>query len=105
MNRREDLAAGAARADTAWLTRLPEPLLAATANMSAAMPDSTHGGVGADMPWTTYQAEDMKTTGTVLGPKYEPFLVETESSGQKCVKLDTAGEYVEFRVESPANAM
>jgi len=30
-------------------------------------------GVGADMPWTTYQAEDMKTTGTVLGPKYDPY--------------------------------
>jgi hypothetical protein len=106
MNRREVLATGAALAGTAWLTRLAEPLLAATANMSVAMsPDSTHGGVGADMPWTTYQAQDMKTTGTVLGPKYEPFLVETESSGQKCVKLDAAGEYVEFRVKSPANAM
>ncbi len=53
----------------------------------------------------TYQAEDMKTSGTVLGPNYEPFLVETESSNQKCVKLSAAGEYVEFRVNSPANAM
>jgi hypothetical protein len=106
MNRREVLATGAALAGTAWLRRLPEPLLAATANRSVAMsPDSTHDGVGADMPWTTYEAQDMKTTGTVLGPKYEPFLVETESSGQKCVKLDAAGEYVEFKVKSPANAM
>jgi hypothetical protein len=53
-------------------------------------------GVGADMPWTTYEAEGMKTTGVVLGPKYDPNLVETESSGQKCVKLVGAGEYVEF---------
>jgi hypothetical protein len=68
-------------------------------------PESNHGGVGADMPWTTYQAQEMKTTGTVLGPKYEPFLVETESSGQRCVKLDAAGEYVEFKVKSSANAM
>lgn len=64
-----------------------------------------HAGIGADMPWTTYEAENMKTTGTVLGPKYEPFLVETESSGQKCVKLSAAGEYVEFTAGSPANAM
>ena len=63
------------------------------------------GSIGADMPWTTYEAEDMKTTGTVLGPKYDPFLVETESSGQKCVRLVDAGEYIEFTVQSPANAM
>jgi hypothetical protein len=63
------------------------------------------GDIGAEMPWTTYEAEDMKTTGAVLGPKYGPFLVEMESSGQKCVKLRTAGEYVEFTVQSPANAM
>ncbi len=61
--------------------------------------------IGADMPWTTYEAEDMKTTGTILGPQYAPFLVETESSGQKCVKLTAAGEYVEFTAQSPANAM
>ena len=66
---------------------------------------SARAGVGADMPWTTYEAEDMKTTGTVLGPKYAPYLVETESSGQKCVKLVGAGEYVEFTAQSPANAM
>jgi hypothetical protein len=62
-------------------------------------------GIGADMPWTTYEAEDMTTTGTVLGPKCDPYLVETESSGQKCVKLVKAGEYVEFTAQSSANAM
>jgi hypothetical protein len=61
--------------------------------------------IGADMTWTTYEAEEMKTTGTVLGPKHAPFLVETESSGQKCVKLVNAGEYIEFTAQSPANAM
>jgi hypothetical protein len=66
---------------------------------------SARAGIGADMPWTTYEAENMKTTGTVLGPKYGPFLVEMESSGQKCVKLVDAGEYVEFTASSPANAM
>jgi hypothetical protein len=40
-----------------------------------------------------------------MGPKYGPFLVEMESSAQKCVKLAGAGEYVEFEVKSPANAM
>jgi hypothetical protein len=60
---------------------------------------------GADIPWTTYEAEDMTTTGTTLGPKYNPYLVETESSGRKCVKLDTAGQFVEFIAQSPANAI
>jgi len=64
-----------------------------------------HAGIGADIPWTTYETEDMKTTGMVLGPKYDPFRAETESSDQECVKLNVAGEYVEFTVQSPANAM
>ena len=51
---------------------------------------------GAIIPWTTYEAEDMKTTGAVLGPNYSPYRVETESSGQKCVKLSRKGQYVEF---------
>ncbi|MGH7992945.1 MAG: glycosyl hydrolase family 28-related protein, partial [Limisphaerales bacterium] len=34
-----------------------------------------------------------------------PYLVETESSGQRCVKLVDAGQYVEFIVRSPANGM
>ncbi len=60
--------------------------------------------VGADMPWTTYQAEAMKTSGTVLGPAYGPFRVENESANGTCVKL-TAGQSAEFTVTAPANAM
>ena len=60
---------------------------------------------GAEIPWTTYEAENMKTTGVVRGPRYDPCLVETESSGQKCVKLAVPGEYVEFTAEAPANAI
>jgi len=56
------------------------------------------------MPWTTYEAEGMKTTGLVLGPRYDPNLVETESSGQKCVKLVAEGEFVEFTADASANA-
>jgi hypothetical protein len=67
--------------------------------------NSTRAGCGADIPWTTYEAEEMKTTGSVLGPKYAPFLVETESSHQKCVKLAAPGEFVEFTAQAQANAM
>jgi hypothetical protein len=68
-------------------------------------PAAVRASAGADVPWTTYEAEDMKTTGTVMGPKYEPFFVETESSGQKCVKLNSAGDYVEFTAGVSANGM
>jgi hypothetical protein len=47
----------------------------------------------------------MKGTGAILGPKYDPNLVETESSGQMCVKLTAVGEYVEFTATADANAM
>jgi hypothetical protein len=51
---------------------------------------------GALIPWTTYEAEDMKTSGTVIGPTYTPFHAETESSGQRCVQLSLKGQYIEF---------
>jgi hypothetical protein len=52
--------------------------------------------VGANLPWTTLEAEDMRVAGTVLGPVYAPNHIEMESSGQKCVRLDRAGDHVEF---------
>ncbi len=57
------------------------------------------------VPWTTVEAETMHTTGTVLGPSYEPYRVETESSGQRCVKLAAKGEFVEFRAPVQANSL
>ncbi|MBU6296853.1 MAG: right-handed parallel beta-helix repeat-containing protein [Alphaproteobacteria bacterium] len=74
-----------------------------TLTRSLALPGPA-GPLGADIPWTTYQAEDMRTTGTTLGPFYAPNCVETESSRQRCVKL-AAGDYAEFTVQAPANAM
>jgi len=67
--------------------------------------DRGKAAVGAEMPWTTYEAEAMKGTGLVLGPKYDPNLVETEASGQQCVKLTSAGAFVEFSAAAPANAL
>ena len=47
----------------------------------------------------------MRTNGAVLGPKYDPYLVETKSSKQKCVKLASSRDYLEFVVKASANAM
>jgi hypothetical protein len=57
------------------------------------------------MPWATYEAAGMKTNGLVLGPGYDPNTVETESSGQKCVKLAGTGDFLEFTAAAGANAM
>jgi len=76
--------------------------------LSAALviyPAVSRAMAGADVPWTTYEAEDMKTTGTVMGPKYEPFHVETESSGQRCIQLNNVGDYVEFTATVSANGL
>ncbi|HWA87201.1 MAG TPA: glycosyl hydrolase family 28-related protein [Opitutus sp.] len=63
------------------------------------------GEIGADQPWTTYEAETMHTNGAVLGPSYAPYRVETESSGERCVRLAAAGDFVEFTAATPANAL
>jgi hypothetical protein len=47
----------------------------------------------------------MKTMGTILGPGYDPYQVETESSGQECVRLDSKGQSVEFISIAKANTM
>lgn len=60
---------------------------------------------GAAIPWATYEAENMRTNGQVLGPQYGPYRVETESSGQRCVQLKGKGQYVEFTVQANANAL
>ncbi|MES1219981.1 MAG: glycosyl hydrolase family 28-related protein [Bacteroidota bacterium] len=60
---------------------------------------------GANIPWTTIEAEHMRTTGAFMGPKYEPYLVETESSGQRCVKLTAKGQFVEFTSSQKSNSL
>lgn len=60
---------------------------------------------GADLPWTTYEAETMKTSGEILGPKYAPHTIETESSHQQAVTLAAATDYVEFTATAAANAL
>lgn len=61
--------------------------------------------VGAEIPWTTIEAETMRTTGLVLGPRYGPHQLETESSGQRCVQLRRGGEKVEFAAPIAADSL
>ncbi|HWA27930.1 MAG TPA: hypothetical protein VG734_19925, partial [Lacunisphaera sp.] len=61
--------------------------------------------VGADIPWTTIEAEAMHGNGTVLGPCYGSHRVEMESSGQQCVQLARAGEHLEFTASSRSDSL
>ena len=61
---------------------------------------------GATVPWTTYEAEIMSISGgNILGPQYGPYLVASEASGRRCVRLTAAGHYVQFTNQSAANAL
>ncbi len=61
--------------------------------------------IGANVPWTTYEAEAMTTKAAVLGPRYDPYQVETESSGERCVKLSKPDDALEFQATSDGNAV
>ncbi|HLO29569.1 MAG TPA: glycosyl hydrolase family 28-related protein [Anaerolineales bacterium] len=60
---------------------------------------------GAIVPWIEYEAEAGKTNGKVLPPDRKFGTIPAESSGRSAVKLDQAGEYVEFKTTEPANSV
>ena len=69
---------------------------------------------GAAVPWTTYEAEDMRGTQvTVLGPPAPardrnaplPSTVESEASGRRCVRLDAVGAALQWTAQGAANAV
>lgn len=62
-------------------------------------------GGGAAVPFTTYEAEDMETTGSVLGPSRAWGEVASEASGRKAVRLSTTGQYVQLTTGAASNAV
>jgi beta-glucanase (GH16 family) len=71
----------------------------------SAFTQEVNSGNGAVIPWSTYEAEDMTTSGYVFGPSYHPGAFGVEASGRSFVYLDTAHQYLEFKVKSAANRM
>jgi len=60
---------------------------------------------GAAVPWIEFEAENGKTNGEVLAPDRKFGTLASESSGRSAVKLDQAGEFVQFRSMEPANSV
>ena len=63
------------------------------------------GAAATALPWTTYEAEQASTTGSVLGPDYTGHTPAREASGRKCVRLGKTGEYLEFPAQSGAQGI
>ncbi|MER5941015.1 carbohydrate-binding protein [Streptomyces sp. NPDC001928] len=60
---------------------------------------------GATLPYTTYEAEDAATNGSVTGPDRTYLTTASEASGRKAVVLDRTGAYVRITLTKPANAL
>jgi hypothetical protein len=85
-------------------TAAASPALAAPAGTSPTAPTSENGH-GADVPFTEYSAVGARTNGTVIGPSYLLYTLAAEAVGRKAVTLNGAGQYVEFTLARPANAV
>ncbi|WP_063825134.1 discoidin domain-containing protein [Catelliglobosispora koreensis] len=62
-------------------------------------------GRGATVPFAEHEAEYQPTNGTLVGPDRYYTTLASEASGRQAITLDAVGEYVEFTLSAPANAM
>ncbi|MFG3043443.1 discoidin domain-containing protein [Streptomyces sp. NPDC048241] len=77
---------------------------AAAAGVPAPSPVGISGR-GATVPFKEQEAEYAATNGTLIGPDRLYGHLPSEASGRQAVTLDAPGEYVEFTLTAPANAM
>ncbi|MEV1107874.1 galactose-binding domain-containing protein [Micromonospora sp. NPDC049751] len=101
----------------AGLAAIAATLLAATtlttlAVTGSATPASAAGlspfdisGRGATVPFLEQEAEKAAHNGTKIGPDRRYGTLPSEASGREAVTLDAVGEYVEFTLTAPANAV
>ncbi|WP_189194572.1 glycosyl hydrolase family 28-related protein, partial [Micromonospora fulviviridis] len=62
-------------------------------------------GRGATVGFVEQEAENAVHTGTRIGPDRRYGTLPSEASGREAVTLDAVGEYVEFTLTAPANAV
>jgi hypothetical protein len=75
---------------------------------------SIQASPGANVPWITYEAENMTNSGgTIIGPPAQVIdinagvanTIEMEASGGQAVELTGTGQYVELTAQTGANAI
>lgn len=105
------LAAGAAAVSLAGLSPLtaeadqPAPRTAAAQAATPALSPMDVTARGADVPFVETEAEAATHNGTLIGPDRTYTTLPSEASGRQAVQLEGAGDYVEFELTEPANAM
>lgn len=62
-------------------------------------------GVGAPLEFVEYEAENGATNGRIVGPDRTFATLASEASGRRAVLLEAQGDYVEFTLSAPANAL
>ncbi|WP_329061453.1 discoidin domain-containing protein [Streptomyces sp. NBC_01429] len=105
---RRGLAASVSLALTVAGTAAAVALSTAPAAQAAAVPAPSPldvQGRGATVPFKEQEAEYAATNGTLIGPDRLYGSLPSEASGRQAVTLDAVGEYVEFTLTAPANAM
>lgn len=80
-------------------------LAAATPATMAALPVEQVHGRGAAVPFAEYEAENGCFDGTLIGPSRALYSIAAEASGRRAVRLDSVGQFVEFTLAKPANAV
>jgi hypothetical protein len=61
--------------------------------------------VGAPLEFVEYEAENGATNGRIVGPDRTFATLASEASGRRAVMLEGQGDYVEFTLSVPANAL
>jgi hypothetical protein len=90
---------GGALTVASWM-RSPSTGAAVTALSPFAVP-----GRGAAVPFVEQEAESAATTGKILAADRHYGTLAAEASGRRAVTLTAVGQYVEFTLARPANAM
>jgi hypothetical protein len=70
-----------------------------------ALDPGTTAGVGAPLDFAEYEAENAATNGRIVGPDRTFGSLASEASGRRAVLLEGQGDYVEFTLSAPANAL
>src|SRR6185295_9469833 len=60
---------------------------------------------GATLPYWKYEAESAATNGVVIGPSRAFGDLAAEASGRRAVRLEAAGQHVQFTLDHPTNSI
>jgi hypothetical protein len=96
------LIAAALTVTTLWNAALSGQPSAATV---VALEPGVTAGVGAPHEFVEYEAENAVTNGRIVGPDRTFATLASEASGRRAVLLEGEGDYVEFTLSAPANAL